>query len=73
MSIQRRRESSPNHQEDVHAQADLVSETVCKLEEIMQMVRRLNEVPTGDRQSLMRQLDTTADRLRMLSFIDAIY
>lgn len=73
MSFQRQRASFPVQEEDVHAQAELVSETVRKLEEIMQMVRHLHEVPAGDRHSLMRQLDSTADRLRTLSFIDAIY
>jgi hypothetical protein len=58
---------------DPQAQVDLVCETVAKLEQVREMVRRLPCLPVGSRQELLAQLATTSDSLRSLYFLDAIY
>ncbi|MFH1130375.1 MAG: hypothetical protein V1754_03510 [Pseudomonadota bacterium] len=55
------------------AKASLVCETLQKLEETLQLVDGLEELPIGDRRELVKELTSTADSLRALSFIDAIY
>jgi hypothetical protein len=58
---------------DPSAQAQLVSHALEHLEAVQQLVRRLDEVPGGDRQGLLSELATAADGLRQLYFLDAIY
>lgn len=58
---------------DPDAQAALVSHALEHLEAVQQLVRRLDEVPGGNRQGLLSELATAADGLRQLYFLDAIY
>ncbi len=58
---------------DPKAQAELVGHALDHLERVRQLVRILDEVPGGDRQVLLTELATTADSLRQLYFVDAIY
>jgi hypothetical protein len=44
-----------------------------KLDAVQRLIGQLPEVPVGDRQSLMAQLASTAESLRSLTFLDAIY
>jgi hypothetical protein len=59
--------------DDPEAQVELVCQTVQKLDEVQRLVRDLPEIPAGDRQTLLAQLASTADSLRFLYFLDAIY
>ncbi len=59
--------------DDPAAQVELVEEALEKLDAVRLLVGRLPEIPLGDRQSLIAQLASTADSLRSLTFLDAIY
>jgi hypothetical protein len=71
----RKRASTPvlTSPKDPEEQVELVCETMKKLDEVQRLVRDLPEIPTGDRQTLLAQLASTADSLRFLCFLDAIY
>jgi hypothetical protein len=58
---------------DPPGQAALVSETVEKLEQVLELVNDLDQLPTGNRQGLVDQLTGATDSLRELCFLDAIY
>ena len=59
--------------EDPAAQAEIVRRALQHLEQVRRMVCALDEVPGGDRSGLLSELSSTADSLRQLYFIDAIY
>lgn len=54
-------------------QVELVEAALEKLDAVRLLVNELPELPLGDRQSLIAQLASTADSLRSLTFLDAIY
>ncbi len=58
---------------DTVAQVALIEQALEKLDAVRSLLGQLPEVPLGDRQSLIAQLACTADSLRALTFLDAIY
>lgn len=64
---------APTPTSNPEEQATLVSETVQKLDEVRQLVYSLPEIPAVNRQVLLDQIASTADNLRCLYFLDAIY
>ena len=54
-------------------QAEVVRQALIHLEQVQQLVCALDEIPGGDRQGLISELAATADSLRQLYFLDAIY
>jgi hypothetical protein len=58
---------------DPSAQVELVEQALEKLDAVRMLVGGLPELPLGDRHSLMAQLASTAESLRSLTFLDAIY
>jgi regulator of sirC expression with transglutaminase-like and TPR domain len=73
----RRRNNRPGAQAscptEPEAQVQLVCETVAKIDEVRRLVSSLPELPIGDRGALLAQLGATAENLRALYFLDAIY
>ena len=63
----------PAPSSDPAAQVELVEAALEKLDAVRLLVGRLPEIPLGDRQSLIAQLASTAESLRSLTFLDAIY
>jgi hypothetical protein len=55
------------------AQVEMVEQALEKLDAVRLLLGKLPEIPVGDRQSLIAQLASTADSLRALTFLDAIY
>ena len=55
------------------AQVEIVEQALEKLDAVRLLLGQLPEIPIGDRQSLIAQLASTADSLRALTFLDAIY
>lgn len=68
-----RRLPEPDCDPEAAAQVELIEETLAKLDAVRHLIGELPELPCGDRQSLIAQLACTADSLRSLTFLDAIY
>jgi hypothetical protein len=68
-----RRLPEPDSDPDAAAQVELIEETLARLDAVRNLIGELPELPCGDRQSLIAQLACTADSLRSLTFLDAIY
>ena len=68
-----RETAEPDTPADPEEQVELVCQAVEKLGQIEQLVRKLPELPVGNRNDLLAQLAATSDSLRSLYFLDAIY
>ena len=55
------------------AQAELVGQAVRSLEQVYHLVQTLDEVPVGEKSALLSKIEGTADSLRPLYFVDAVY
>ncbi|MCC6749792.1 MAG: hypothetical protein IT371_19150 [Deltaproteobacteria bacterium] len=55
------------------AQSELVGDALAQLERVRQLVTNLPDLPGGDRAAVLARLAGTADDLRTLFFLDAIY
>lgn len=72
-AVRRLPEPDCDRDPEAAAQVELIEETLARLDAVRHLIGELPELPCGDRQSLIAQLACTADSLRSLTFLDAIY
>lgn len=59
--------------EDPHGQAELVERSLGALQALRTMLQQGGELPLGDREDLLRQVDCTLEQLQPLTYIDVVY